>query len=181
MLKASESNLVTVGILSDTHGWVDDAILDRFKTVDEIWHAGDIGNREVADKLAAIKPLKGVYGNIDGAFLRSFFPEFAFFVKAGLKVLMTHIGGSPGKYPANVRAAIQKYDPDVFICGHSHILKVVRTGKILHINPGAAGRQGFHQQRTLLLMGIRDRKVAHVDVVELGPRGGNPGSADAIG
>jgi putative phosphoesterase len=181
MSKESENSLITIGILSDTHGWVDDAILERFRNVDEIWHAGDIGNREVADKLASIKPLKGVYGNIDDTYLRSFFPEFAFFIKAGVKVLMTHIGGSPGKYPATVKAAIEKYNPDVFICGHSHILKVVRSGKMLHINPGAAGRQGFHQQRTLLLLGIRDGKVVHVDVVELGPRGGNPGSADTVG
>lgn len=181
MLKASETETTTVGILSDTHGWVDDAILNRFRDVDEIWHAGDIGSQDVADTLASIKPLRAVYGNIDGGSLRLQFPEFAYFEVSGLKVLMTHIGGSPGKYPSNVRGALLKYTPDVFICGHSHILKVVRNGSMLHINPGAAGRQGFHQVRTLLLMVIQKGKIVQLDVVELGPRGGVPGLADAVG
>jgi len=161
---------MVIGILSDTHGWLDAAALKHFQNVDAIWHAGDFGSLSVAEELAAIKPLKAVYGNIDGTEIRSSFPADLLFKVEGLKVLMTHIGGSPGRYPATIKELMEKHKPDIFVCGHSHILKVVRSGKMLHINPGAAGKQGFHLVRTLILMTLLGGKIHHLDVVELGPR-----------
>jgi putative phosphoesterase len=180
MLKGSDTKKLKIGLISDTHGWLDDLILRSLESTDEIWHAGDIGTAEVAEKLASLKPLRAVYGNIDGDQLRKQYPEFAAFTVGGIKVLMTHIGGSPGKYNARVKAGIEQFKPDVFICGHSHILKVARDGKMLHINPGAAGRQGFHLMRTLVLLEIADGKLSSVDVVELGPRAALAGSAKPV-
>ena len=158
-------------LLSDTHSYLDDAILRYCKEADEIWHAGDFGNTTVSDKLNSIKTLRGVYGNIDGQELRKIHPLEQFFTVEGVTVLMMHIGGYPGAWPAKVEQVINNYQPQVFICGHSHILKVSRDVKhnnMLCINPGAAGRSGFHQKRTMIRMVIENAKVASLEVIELG-------------
>ena len=162
-----------IGLLSDTHSHLDSAIIRYLESCDEIWHAGDIGNCEVADSLVAYKPFRAVYGNIDGAELRRSYPENLVFEISGVKVFMTHIGGYPGHYPLRVSKQIQEYSPDLFICGHSHILKVMpdKVNKLLHINPGAAGIHGFHQIRTLVRFSITESKIHDLEVIELGKRG----------
>ncbi len=161
-----------IGIISDTHGYMDDRIAHHLQNCHEIWHAGDIGDIAVTDKLEEIAPLRAVYGNIDGGVLRTVFPLDHFFEIEGLKVFMTHIAGRPGSYPARVSAEVRSLKPDVFICGHSHICMVKQnpTFNVLHINPGAAGVQGFHKVRTLLRMDVDKGKVANLEVVELGKR-----------
>lgn len=160
-------------LLSDTHSHVDERILNYAKKADEIWHAGDIGDLKVTDSLAKIKPVKAVYGNIDGAPARSSFPENAIFDLQGVKFLLTHIGGPAGKYTARVKELLDKEQPDVFICGHSHILKVmqVKGRNMMHINPGAAGIHGFHQIRTMLRFEVTQAKLQNMEVIELGLRG----------
>ena len=162
-----------IGLLSDTHSHLDSAIIRYLESCDEIWHAGDIGNIEIADSLAAYKPFRAVYGNIDGADLRRSYPENLVFEISGIKVFMTHIGGYPGHYPSRVSKQIHEYSPDLFICGHSHILKVMpdKANKLLHINPGAAGIHGFHHVRTLVRFSITDSKIHDLEVIELGKRG----------
>lgn len=157
-----------IGLLSDTHGYLDERILQKLEECDEIWHAGDFGGLAVADALSAIKPLKGVYGNIDDGQLRRVYPEHLRFDCEGMKVWMTHIGGYPGKYSPPIRSIMQQDPPDLFICGHSHILKVMFDEKFqcLHMNPGAAGKQGWHQVRTLLRFSIHLSKVCDLEVVE---------------
>ena len=160
-------------LLSDTHSYLDDVILKHCKEADEIWHAGDFGNVNVADRLASMKTLRGVYGNIDSQELRLIFPQDLFFTVEGLTVLMTHIGGYPGAWPTRVLELINQNEPSVFICGHSHILKVIRDkqhNNMLCINPGAAGKVGFHQQRTMIRMEIENSKIAVLEVVELGKK-----------
>lgn len=160
-------------LLSDTHGHLDDTILKHCSDADEIWHAGDFGTVEVSEKLSQLKLLRGVYGNIDGQELRKMHPLVLNFEVEGLRVLMVHIGGYPGKYPEQVRQLIQMHRPNLFICGHSHILKVVRDPKynnMLCVNPGAAGKNGFHQVRTMIRMEIDKGKVGNMDVIELGKR-----------
>ncbi len=160
-------------LLSDTHSYLDDQILKYCKEADEIWHSGDFGNAAVSDTLSAIKPLKGVYGNIDGQELRKMHPEINIFHAGGLKVMMIHIGGYPGRYPTIVKEKIRATLPDVFICGHSHILKVNRDpmfSNMICINPGAAGRNGFHQVRTMVRMEISSGKVNSLEVIELGKK-----------
>ncbi|MBT8195614.1 MAG: metallophosphatase family protein [Bacteroidia bacterium] len=161
-----------ITLLSDTHSFLDDKILKHVKTADEIWHAGDIGSVEVAEKLASIAPLQAVYGNIDGGDLRKMFSKDLFFTCEGLKVYITHIGGYPKRYDQRVRPIIERTRPDVFICGHSHICKVIRDqeNKLLHINPGAAGNKGFHKIRTLINMKVSNAKITEMEVVELGSR-----------
>jgi putative phosphoesterase len=161
-----------IGIISDTHGYIDDRILHYLSDRDEIWHAGDWGNIAVSDALKKICLVRGVYGNIDGNDIRSVYKEHIRFVCEGLQVYMVHIGGYPGKYAPYIREAIQKNVPDLFICGHSHIAKVVRDPKLglLHINPGAAGRSGFHKVRTLFLMEIHQGKISNMQAIELGKR-----------
>ncbi|MCC5927758.1 MAG: metallophosphoesterase family protein [Cyclobacteriaceae bacterium] len=163
---------MNIGILSDTHGFFDPKIADYFSDCDEIWHAGDIGNHETAKQLEAMKPFRAVYGNIDGGILRQLYPLQLAFTIEGVKICMIHIGGYPGKYAKGVKAWLEKEKPDIFICGHSHILKVMpdRKLKLLHINPGAAGKQGFHQVRTLILLEIGSGKILGCKVVELGKR-----------
>ncbi len=159
--------------MSDTHGHLDDTILKHCSNADEIWHAGDFGTVEVSEKLSQLKLLRGVYGNIDGQELRKLHPLVLNFEVKGLRVLMMHIGGYPGKYPEQVRQLIQMHRPNLFICGHSHILKVVRDPKynnMLCVNPGAAGKNGFHQVRTMIRMEIDKGKVGNMDVIELGKR-----------
>lgn len=162
-----------IGLLSDTHSYIDDAICKHLNDVDEIWHAGDIGDLIVTDRLKEIAPLKAVYGNIDSAVIRSEFSESLFFEREGLKIFMTHIGGYPGKYPARVKQKIQEQKTDIFICGHSHILKVMRDNQhhLLHLNPGACGIHGFHKMRTLLTFSINENKIHKMSVIELGLRG----------
>lgn len=161
-----------IGLLSDTHGFLDDAVFKYFDKCDEIWHAGDFGNIALADKLAAFKPLKGVYGNIDGKDVRIVYPEDLRFTCESVDVWMTHIGGYPGKYDARIRTELYNRPPKLFICGHSHILKVIFDKKIgtLHLNPGAAGKQGWHKVRTLLRFCISDEKIHTLEVIELGNR-----------
>ncbi len=160
-------------LLSDTHGYIDERILHYATTVDEVWHAGDIGGANVTNALKELKPLRGVYGNIDEAGLRKEFPEHQRFVCEGAAVWITHIGGYPGNYTPKLREELQKNPPGVFICGHSHILKVMwdKKLKLLHLNPGAAGIYGFHTVRTMLLFSIEKGMVKDVNIVELGKRG----------
>jgi len=161
----------TIGLISDTHGYFDDSVFKHFDACDEIWHAGDFGEG-VAERLAAFKPLKGVYGNIDGKEIRAQFPEHLRFNCEGVDVWMTHIGGYPGKYAPNVRAEIYSNPPKLFITGHSHILKVVFDPKIqcLHINPGAAGTAGWHKIKTLVRFSITEDKIHTLEVIELGAK-----------
>lgn len=163
-----------IGLLSDTHGYLDDKILGYFDSCDEIWHAGDIGNLEVADKLAAFKPLRAVYGNVDDASVRRAHPENARFHCEGLDVRITHIGGYPPRYIPAVLQELRQRPPDIFVCGHSHILRVMhdpKLGKLLYLNPGAAGQHGFHHMKTLLRFDVHAGKVSGMEVIELGKRG----------
>lgn len=161
-----------IGLLSDTHSHFPEEILEHFKEVDEIWHAGDIGNYDLIEKLQSFKPLRAVYGNIDGAEIRKSFPLDLIFELEGLKVFMTHIGGYPEKYHPRIKSILKEEGPALFVCGHSHILKVIFDKKLnlLHINPGAAGREGFHKIRTLLRFAIEDAKIKDLEVIELGAR-----------
>lgn len=158
-----------VGIISDTHGYWDEKFLHYFSTCDEIWHAGDIGSLEVAQKLAECKPLRAVCGNIDGGELRRIYPEILRFKCEEIEVLLTHIGGYPGNYDARVRGQIYASPPQLFISGHSHILKVKydKTLNLLHINPGAAGIQGWHQERTIIRLTIEGNKFTDCEVITL--------------
>lgn len=161
--------MTRIGLISDTHGFLDDAVFKHFENCDEIWHAGDFGNIELADKLAAFKPLKGVYGNIDGQDVRQVYPEHLRFMCEKVDVWMTHIGGYPDRYAPDVKREIYTKPPGLFISGHSHILKVIYDKKIncLHLNPGAAGKQGWHKVQTLLRFSITDEKIHTLDVIEL--------------
>ena len=158
-----------IGLISDTLGVFDEPFRDFFKPVDEIWHAGDFGTLEVAEAMAAFKPLIGVYGNCDGMDVRLDYPLYRLFDCCGMKVLMTHIGGYPGRYDPRARALIDEYRPDIFVCGHSHILKVVndRRRNMLVMNPGAAGIQGFHLVRTALRFRIENADIRDMEVFEL--------------
>ncbi len=163
-----------IGLLSDTHGYMDERIIEYLKDCDEIWHAGDIGTPEVMTPLEALAPVKAVYGNIDGADLRQQYPEHQRFVCEGMNVWMTHIGGYPPKYNPLVRKLLQNDTPNIFICGHSHILRVMpdkNLNGLLYINPGAAGQEGFHSIRTLLRFEIVDQNIRNLQAVELGKRG----------
>jgi putative phosphoesterase len=161
--------MTKIGLLSDTHSFLDDAVFKHFENCDEIWHAGDFGNIEVADKLAAFKPLRGVYGNIDGADIRLTYPENLGFTCENVDVWMTHIGGYPDRYSPQVKREIYTKPPALFISGHSHILKVIYDKKIncLHINPGAAGKQGWQKVRTLIRFCITADKIHNLDLIEL--------------
>lgn len=162
--------MIRISLLSDTHSYLDAALLEALEGCDEIWHAGDFGSLEVVEKLRATgRPLRGVWGNIDSPEIRHQFPETSLFEVAGLKVLMRHIGGYPGKYAPGIRALLQQEKPGLFISGHSHILKVVPDEQLqcLHMNPGAAGLQGWHKVRTLLRFEIDQGVMKHLEVVEL--------------
>ena len=159
-----------IGLISDTHGVFDKSFRDFLEPVDELWHAGDFGGgMSLAEELSAFKPLKGVAGNCDNHALRYEHPLFRFFECEGLKVLMTHVGGYPGRYDSRAIKLIEEHKPDIFVCGHSHILKVVRDTKrnMLVINPGAAGIQGFHVVRTALRFHIENGKMHSMEVFEL--------------
>lgn len=161
-----------VGLLSDTHGYWDNRYAEHFKECDEIWHAGDIGSVEVIERLAELKPVRAVYGNIDGQNIRIQYPRTAIFMAEEVKVLLTHIGGYPGRYAPEVRKELYAERPNLFIAGHSHILKVMfdDTLKCLYINPGAAGISGFHQVRTLVRFSIEGQNIRDLEVIELGHR-----------
>lgn len=160
-----------IGIISDTHSWWDDRYEQYFADCDEIWHAGDIGSEQLLDKLMTLVPVvRAVYGNADGGNLRKRLKETEIFETEGVKVVLTHIGGYPGKYAPGIRSRLQLSRPKVFVCGHSHILKVMpdRSLQVLVINPGAAGRQGWQRVRTLLTLTLDDGNVTHCQVIELG-------------
>ncbi len=159
-------------LLSDTHSYIDDRILHYASEVDEVWHAGDIGDLQVTDELQKVVKLRGVYGNIDDHKIRASFPLNNRFIVEGVDVWMTHIGGYPPKYNVNTRDEIRKNPPKIFICGHSHILKVMPDNKLglLHMNPGACGKHGFHKMRTMLRFEISKGEIKNLEVVELGSK-----------
>ena len=154
--------------MSDTHGTIIPQVSDFFKDVDEIWHAGDIGNLDTADSLAAFKPLRAVHGNIDDYRTRLTYPEDLFFKVEDVTVYMTHIGGYPGHYYTEVRHILEEKHPDIFISGHSHILKVMYDDKLklLHLNPGAAGKTGFHKKITMMRFTIEGKKIDNLEIFE---------------
>ena len=159
-------------MLSDTHSHIDDKIIKYAQQADEIWHGGDIGDLRVTDELRKIKPLRGVYGNIDDDKAREEFPLNNRFMCEGVDVWITHIGGYPGKYNQAVRTEIALNPPKLFICGHSHILKVMYDKKLdlLHMNPGAAGISGFHKIRTMLRFVIAGDKIKDLEIIEIGAK-----------
>lgn len=159
-------------LLSDTHSFIDDQILKFVRQADEVWHAGDIGDLEVTDKIKEIKPLRAVYGNIDDANARMLFPLDEKFSIENVSVWMTHIGGYPNNYNQRIRRKIQENRPKIFISGHSHILKVQYDQKLqlLHLNPGAAGKYGFHKIRTMLRFELENGEIKNLEIIELGIR-----------
>jgi uncharacterized protein len=158
-----------IGLLSDTHGFIDQKVFSFFAECDEIWHAGDFGNIESADKLAEFKPLRGVYGNIDDHQVRLSYPKHHKFRCEEVKVWMTHIGGYPGHYDKSVRPGLNDEAPQLFICGHSHILRVMYDKKynLLYMNPGAAGNHGFHKVKTLLRFEIDKDQIKNLEIMEI--------------
>ncbi|MDC0592425.1 metallophosphatase family protein [Balneolaceae bacterium] len=163
-----------IGLISDTHSYFDPQLRSYFSDCDEIWHAGDFGTLNVAKELEKIAPLRGVYGNIDGQDIRQEYPLHRRFNCEGIDVWMTHIGGIPGRYCLPIRKEIMQIPPELFICGHSHILKIVRDKEcknMLYMNPGAAGKQGFHQYRTVVTFEINQGKLSDAQVVHLGELG----------
>lgn len=159
-------------LLSDSHSYIDDRILEYAKNADEIWHCGDFGNLEVIEKLEQIKPLRGVYGNIDGTEIRKRFPEVLRFKCEEVEVLMIHIGGYPNKYTPLAKKEISDKAPKLFISGHSHILKAMYDQKnsLLHLNPGAMGKVGWHQMRTMMRFEINGDQIENLEVIELGKK-----------
>lgn len=155
-------------LLSDTHSYIDNAILKHVKQADEVWHAGDIGDLSVTDEIKALKPLRAVFGNIDDAKARTEFPLHNRFMCEGIDVWITHIGGYPPKYNGKVRDALIENPPDLFITGHSHILKVIpdKTLNLLHMNPGAVGKHGFHKKRTMLRFKIDGKDIKDLEIIE---------------
>lgn len=162
-----------IGLLSDTHSFLDPSLLELFEDRDEIWHGGDFGSQEVIDQLKAFKPLRGVFGNIDSQEIQRQFPLDLYWNIGAFKVYMTHIAGYPGKYAARVKKQFFANPVDLFICGHSHILKIIKDPiyNHLHINPGACGHEGFHAVRTATRFEIKDHKLVDLEIIELGPRG----------
>lgn len=161
-----------IGLLSDTHSHLDAQIFEYFANCDEIWHAGDIGSHELADKLEAFKPLRAVYGNIDDKKMQLRFPEHNRFKLEGLDIWITHIGGYPGKYPKKIKETLLANPPDIYITGHSHILKVMRDPLygLLHMNPGACGIEGWHKMKTILRFELIGGQLTNLELIELGPR-----------
>lgn len=167
-----------IGLISDTHGWLDETVFKHFQDRDEIWHAGDFGNIHIAERLKEHTPqnsLKGVYGNIDGHDVRSIYPEQLLWVCEEVKIMMMHIGGYPPKYNAKVKEQLLLHHPQLFIAGHSHILKIIYDEKLqcLHMNPGAAGKQGWHSVRTVIKFTIDGKEMKDCQVIELGKRSSN--------
>ncbi len=161
-----------IGLISDTHNYIDDNILSYLKDCDQVWHAGDFGNIEIAEKIAVLKPLKGVYGNIDANDIRNIYPENLTFMCEDVKVMIRHIGGYPPKYNPETKKLLLEHQPQLFISGHSHILKIIYDDKLncLHMNPGAAGKHGWHKVRTLIRFVIDKKEMKDCEVIELGKR-----------
>ena len=161
-----------IGLISDTHGFLDANIFNHFKECDEIWHAGDFGSIELANQINSFKPLRGVYGNIDEKNIRFEYPEQIIFKCEEVKVMIRHIGGSPPKYNPDTRKELLFNKPDLFITGHSHILKIMYDSSIscLFMNPGAAGKHGWHKLRTIIRFSIDGKEMKDCEVIELGPR-----------
>jgi putative phosphoesterase len=164
--------MMKIGLISDTHGFLDSSYRTYFNSCDEIWHLGDVGTKEILEELERFKPTRAVYGNIDGQDVRVRSKEFLSFNLANERFLLIHIAGKAGSYTPQVRKLIKEHQPSVLICGHSHILKVVQDKKndLLYMNPGAAGRQGFHKMRTLLRFEVTDNGLENLEVIELGSR-----------
>lgn len=164
--------MTRIGLISDTHNYLDEAVFKHFENCDEIWHAGDFGTIELANQLASFKPLKAVYGNIDGNDIRTIYPEQLVFNCEDVKVMMRHIGGYPPRYNPDTKKELLIHQPQLFISGHSHILKVIYDDKIncLHMNPGAAGKQGWHKMRTLIRFVIDGKDMKDCEVIELGKK-----------
>lgn len=163
-----------IGLLSDTHGYLDPKVFAHFKNCDEVWHAGDIGTLEVADALEKFKPFRAVYGNIDDKDLQVRYPENLFFQCEGVTIWMTHIGGAPPNYNPRVKKMLRQNSPQLFICGHSHMLRVKRDpnfDNMLYLNPGACGNQGFHHIKTIVRFDLHEGKIEKMEVIELGKRG----------
>ncbi|NLY24307.1 MAG: metallophosphoesterase family protein [Bacteroidales bacterium] len=162
-----------IGLLSDTHGVWDEKFENYFAPCDEIWHAGDIGSLELANRFEAMKPFHAVYGNIDDYSTRIVYPQTLRFTLEDVEVLMTHIGGYPGRYDPSIRSQLYTHPPKLFIAGHSHILKVIYDEKLncLHMNPGAAGKYGFHRVRTLLRFVLDEGNIRDLEVIEIGKQG----------
>jgi len=176
MLEYTQRMCMTkIGLLSDTHGFFDPKLVTFFKECQEIWHAGDIGRIDILEKLKGIAPFRAVYGNIDGPEIRALCPEHWRFECEDVQVWITHIGGYPGRYDKHIRSKLISDPPDLFICGHSHILKVMYDERLeaLHINPGAAGRSGMHVKRTAVRFEISGKQIENLEVVELGDRSGS--------
>ncbi|MCI0751290.1 MAG: metallophosphatase family protein [Flammeovirgaceae bacterium] len=163
-----------IGLLSDTHSFLDSRLFDYFKACDEVWHAGDLGDENILKELRNFKPVRLVFGNIDPVPMQKQLPEDLWFDCEGLTVWMTHIGGTPPHYNPRIRKLLTQKVPDIFICGHSHILKVMRDknhNDLLYLNPGAAGNHGFHHIKTVLRFDIVSKDVKNMEVIELGKRG----------
>lgn len=162
--------MIKIGLISDTHNYLDPQVFEYFEDCDEIWHAGDFGSLSIAEELQKIAPVVGVYGNIDGEDIRQVYPLHQRFEREGLKVWMTHIGGIPGRYCLPIRQEMETNPPELFVCGHSHILRISRDqdlNKMLYMNPGAAGKQGFQSQRTVIRFQIIEGKLHNVEVINL--------------
>ena len=159
-------------VISDTHGYIDDRILHYAKNSDEVWHAGDIGDFSVIDQLSSVSKIKAVFGNIDDHNIRKVYPEKNIFICDELKVYIVHIGGYPGSYNKKIKNELIDIEPDIFISGHSHILKIQNDKKnnILHLNPGAAGKIGFHSVRTMIRFEINEKKINNLEVIQLGKK-----------
>ena len=164
--------MTRIGLLSDTHHYLDNTIFEHFKNCDEIWHAGDFGTIAIADQLKNFKPLRGVYGNIDGYDVRKIYPETLRWSCEEVVVYMKHIGGYPSRYAPGIKNELTINPSHLFISGHSHILRVIYDDKLkcLHMNPGAAGKEGWHQMRTIIRFSIDKKEIANCEVIELGKR-----------
>ncbi|MBN8577712.1 MAG: metallophosphoesterase family protein [Cytophagales bacterium] len=162
-----------IGLISDTHSYLDPTVFTYFNTCDEIWHAGDIGDARVVNELEKFKPVRAVFGNIDDTEMQSRFPEDLWFTCEGLTVWITHIGGAPPNYNPRVKKVLREKVPDVFICGHSHILRVKKDPayNMLYVNPGAAGNHGFHSIKTIIRFEINTKIISKLEAIELGKRG----------
>ena len=157
-----------IGLLSDTHSWIYPGIFEFFRDCDELWHAGDIGNLQTYDELAAFKPIRAVFGNIDGHELRNVCPEIQLFKCEGFKVLIKHIGGYPGRYDRSVKDMLRSEQPDIFISGHSHILKIMHdsANQVFHMNPGSAGKYGLHDKITCIRFSLEGREIKEMEILE---------------